>query len=437
MGVNPEAGSRSQGRWMRWGWCPHGGQDNASRLRWPFPPLPFGGLSAAPLPSCSLFRAPQETASRDALGLSGLSGARRCPGPRHGGAWVRSVRAAGLGAGERGLSGRATPASVTLSFLSVQGLRGKMTFSLPISKGQWKVTGGTRRTQADVRRTERLPQARGDAGGTSYRRQAPRATERRAGPCFRKAERVSRARVRAPGIPNPAAVGEGSKGHLVQSPASGQASPAEASCVLPRAGAQVRAAREQVGAPGGEEERSLPAAARGAPAAMTVLRGAGEALGRGAPGHPHAVAAAHTQQHRGRQEERIRLEPPPRGTAAERVLLRLAGSSRQTRGPGAGTSLGPGEGRSLPSAASLGGRGPRCGPGQGWLQSYGAAGQALPPAGVLRARRPLTWPPLDQGAVVGGGPGAKLISRRSGAHPHSRPLSSPSCSSMCSVLGQI
>lgn len=37
-----------------------------------------------------------------------------------------------------------------------------MTFFSPVSKGQWKVIGGTVKTQVDVKQTQRFPQVLGE-----------------------------------------------------------------------------------------------------------------------------------------------------------------------------------------------------------------------------------------------------------------------------------
>lgn len=129
-----------------------------SRLRWPFPPLPLGVLSADPLPSCSLFpclagETPLRKISLHFLckGLPAALGLCR--------AWVLSLRH-GDGGGQRPFW-KPRLASVTLSFLRVQWVRGKMTFFSPVSKGQWEVTGGTVRTQVDVKQTQRFLQVLG------------------------------------------------------------------------------------------------------------------------------------------------------------------------------------------------------------------------------------------------------------------------------------
>lgn len=79
----------------------------------------------------------------------------------------------------RGLSGKPTLASVTLSFLRVQWVGEKMTFFSPVPKGQWKVIGGTARTQVDVKQTQRFAQVLGKkrAWSKSYLREPLGAVE--------------------------------------------------------------------------------------------------------------------------------------------------------------------------------------------------------------------------------------------------------------------
>lgn len=103
--------------------------------------------------------------------ISAVSRARRCLGPRHGGAWVLSL-SHGAG-GARGLSGKATLASVTSSFLRVQWVRGKMTFSLASLQRSVEGHWWDREDTADVKQTQRLPQAVGESLRQVLSKRAP------------------------------------------------------------------------------------------------------------------------------------------------------------------------------------------------------------------------------------------------------------------------
>lgn len=370
---------------MRWGWCPHGGQDNASRLRWPFPPLPFGGLSAAPLPSCSLFR-PRRRRPLGTVSASPARGAAPAP-PRRGVGALRPSRGAGGGGARPFWKGHASLCHFVISERS--GAEGKDDVFLsqsPKVSGRSLVGPGGHKLMSDRPRGFHRP--RGEAGGTSYRRQPPRAAERRATPCLRKAERISRARVLAPGIPNPAAGGRGPKGHLVQSPASGQASPAEASCVLPRAGAQVRAGAGASGSTwrGGQSghSRQLPAGLR-QPRPCCGVRGASRQ--RSARPPPRGRSNTHDSIGGGRKSGNVWSPRPAARRPSGCCSVSLARPDKPV-GRGQAPAWGSEREGVCPAPPRLEEGGPGMDPGRAGFRAMGRLARPCLPLGVLRARRP-------------------------------------------------